>query len=504
MKIFTNDDIRQIDRYTIDEDGVTASELIQRVAEGVVCEITARWSTSRPVTVFAGPGNNGADALAVAHLLIEQGYDPEIYLFNIKGNSLNRECRDRRDRLIATGRARLIEIIDSMEQPELTRQHVVVDGLFGSGLRAPLTGGFMTLVRDINDSGADIVAIDIPSGLFADWNPSTISRNVVHASLTCAIQFPRLSFFIADNADIVGRVKVIDIGLSRSAIRNTPTKYHLVEAHDIHNVLRQRTDFSSKNDYGNGLIVAGSYGMMGAAVLAASGALRAGIGRLLVHSPRCGFNIMQTAVPEAMYHPDKNEIVVTDLTMTRQYSAIGIGPGLGTADPTVMAVESLIRHYKHPIVIDADALNCVARRPTMLSALTPGSIITPHAGEFDRLFGKQASAEARLLKASEVARQYNIIVVLKGHYTATLRPDGKIFFNSSGNPGMATPGAGDVLTGIITGLLAQGYPPEIAAVAGVYIHGAAGDIATRDLGSYSVTASDIATSVAPALKSLLS
>jgi len=503
MKIFTNEEIRGIDRFTIDEEGIPAAELIQRVAEGVTGEIVKRWTPARPVTVFAGPGNNGADALAVARMLTEQGFDPLVYLFNIRGNSLNRECRDQRDQLLASGRSRLIEIIDSMEQPELTSRHLVVDGLFGSGLRDPLSGGFKTLVQDINESGADVVSIDIPSGLFADWNPTTITRNVVHATITCAVQFPRLSFFMADNADIVGTVKLIDIGLSKTAVRDTPSKFHLVEAKDIKHVIRRRKPFSSKADYGNALLIAGSYGMMGAAVLASEGALRAGVGKLLVHSPRCGFNILQSVVPEAMYHPDKNDIIITDLNLSREYHAVGIGPGLGTADLTVMAVENLLKRYRFPIVIDADALNCISRRPTMLGLLVPGSVLTPHAGEFDRLFGAQPTAESRLIKAIEISRKYNVIIVLKGHYTAVVRPDGKVFFNSTGGPELATPGSGDVLTGIIVGLMAQGYTPEMSAIIGVYIHGLAGEIASRELGNFSVNSRDIAGAIAQAIKSLL-
>lgn len=502
MKIFTNEDIRAIDRYTIDEEKVPASELIQRVAEGVTQEIVSRWTPARPVTVFAGPGNNGADALAVARLLVEQGFSPVVYLFNIRGNSLNRDCRDQRELLKATGGMRLVEVIDTMEPPELTKHHLVVDGLFGSGLRSPLSGGFKTLVRDINESGADIISIDIPSGLAVDWNPNTDPRDVVHASLTCAVQFPKLSFFIEDNAEIVGQVKIIDIGLSRTAIRNTKTKYHLVEAGDIKQILRRRNLFASKADFGTALVIAGSYGMMGAAVFATRGALRAGAGRVITHSPRCGFNILQADVPEAMYHPDKNDVIITELNLTHEYQGVGLGPGIGTNDSTVLAVESLMKRYRKPVVFDADALNCMARRPTMLQYLVPNSIITPHAGEFDRLFGHQPTAEARLIKAAEVARQYGIIVVLKGHYTAVCRPDGKIFFNSTGGPGLATPGAGDLLTGMITGLMAQGYSTELAAVIGVYVHGLAGDIATRDLGEYSVLASDVQRAVPHAFKTL--
>lgn len=503
MKIFTKEERAALDRYSVEEEGVSVSELINRFAEGVTAEVMKRLRPAQPVTVFAGPGNNGADALAVARMLIDQGVDPLVYLFNVRGNSLTRDCRDQREMLLATRRVRLIEIIDSMEPPQLSRDHLIIDGLFGSGLRNPLSGGFMTLVREINESGADVVSIDLPSGLFPDWNPNSISRNIVHANLTVAAEYPRLSYFIADNASLVGQVKLISVGLSKTYAADVPAKYHLVESADITRALRLRNPFSTKDDYGTALLVAGSYGMMGAAQFAARGALRAGVGRLLIHSARCGFNIFQTAVPEAMFLPDKNDIVVSDIVINREYSAIGVGSGLGTADATVLALDSFLKKYRMPTVLDADALNCIARRPSMLNSLVPGSILTPHAGEFDRLFGQQQSAEARLIKGVEIARKYKITLILKGHYTAVIRQDGKIFFNSSGGPAMATPGSGDVLTGIVTGLLAQHYEPQIASVAGVYIHGLAGDIAARDLGPYSVNASDIADAIAPAIKSLL-
>lgn len=504
MKIFTNDQLQQITRYTVEEEGVYPTEMIQRMAEGVTAEVVRLMGgTTRPITVFAGPGNNGAEALSVARMLTDQGFAPIVYLFNIRGNSINRECRECKEALLATGRARLVEIIDSMEPPELKENYIVVDGLFGAGLREPLSGGFMTLVRDINESGAKVVSIDIPSGLMADWNPSTIARNVVHATVTCTAQYPHLSFFIADNAELVGRVKIIDVGISSVAARNTTTKYHLVEEGDISHVLKPRKTFANKSDFGSPLLIAGSYGMMGAAVMAATGALRSGAGKVTVYSPRCGFNILQTAVPEAMFRPDKNDIVVSDMLVARDYDAVGIGPGLGTAEMTSQALETLFKQYRRPLVVDADALNIIARRPLLLTLLPQGSIITPHTGEFDRIAGESQTSEGRLLKAVDLARKYNIIIVLKGHYTATIRPDGKVFFNSTGGPGMATGGSGDVLTGVITSLLGQGYPPELSAVIGVYIHGLAGDIAARDFGDYGTTAGDIAKAIAPAIKSLL-
>ncbi len=504
MKIFTTENIRNIDRFTIEEEGVSSMELIHRVAEGVVNEILSRWSPSKPTMVFAGAGNNGADALIVAKLLIEAGFSPHVVLINVKGDSLSRDCRAAREELLRMGDVAMTEIVHTSHIPTLTADHLVIDGLFGTGLRNPLEGGYMAMARYINESGATVVSIDIPSGLYSDWNARVLARNVVHADLTVTVQFPRLAFFLSDNAELVGKWKVVDIGLSRKAIEQTPTKYFLIERDDVRRVLKRRPDFCSKADFGHALLFTGCYGMMGAAVLAARGALRAGVGKLTVHSARCGFPVLQSAVPEALFLPDRNEHVISDMTPRFNYSAVGVGPGIGTNDATKGAVETLIKTVKRPLVIDADALNIIARTPALIDHLTPGSILTPHAGEFDRIFGSQISAETRLLKALEVAHKYKLIIVLKGHYSATVRPDGKVFFNSTGSSAMATGGSGDVLTGIITSLLAQGYKSEIAATAGVYIHGLAGDLAAHAEGEYGTSAGDIAANVGKAIKSILS
>ena len=504
MKIFGNEEIKQIERQTLEEEELTNRDLIIRAAEGVTAEVMARCRPANPITVFAGPGNNGADALAVAEMLIEQGYDPEIFLFNIRGNSINRDCKFFRDRLIAGGQARLIEITDSMEHPELSSRHWVVDGLFGSGLRTNLAGGYKALVRDINESEANVISIDIPSGLFPEWNPTTISRNVVHATVTCAIQFPYPAFFIADNAPIVGRVKTIDIDLSSKAIHATPSKYNLIDASDVKGLVKPRDLFSSKADFGHALLVAGSTGMAGAACLAASAALRAGTGRVTVYSCRSNRIILQTAVPEAMFRNDRAEDMVSEIPVGADYQAIAIGPGLGIAEQTVNAVETYIKQCRRPLIIDADALNAIARRPNLLKLLSPDTILTPHAGEFDRIFGEHHSAEDRLIKAMDAARTYNIIIVLKGRYTATCSPDGMIYFNSTGNPGMAAAGSGDVLTGVIAAMQANGLSPLDSAIAAVYIHGLAGDIAVRNLDApIGLTASDIANTLPKAIKTVL-
>lgn len=503
MKIFNTENIRNIDRYTIDVEGVSPRELIHRVAEGVVTEILSRWSPSKPTMVFAGAGNNGADALIVAKLLIEAGFNPHVVLINVKGDSLSRDCRMAREELLSLGNVSMTEIVHTAHIPPLTPDHLVIDGLFGTGLHNPLEGGYMAMARYINESGATVVSIDVPSGLFGDWNSRVLARNVVHADLTLAVQFPRLAFFFSDNHEMVGKWKTIDIGLSRKAVEETATKYFYIERDDVKAVLRERRPFTSKNDYGHALLIAGCYGMMGAAVLAARGALRAGVGKLSVHSARCGFSVLQTAVPEALFSPDKHDIVISDMTPRFSPTAIGVGPGIGTNDATRGALETLIKTIKRPMVLDADALNIIARNPALIDHLTPGSILTPHAGEFDRIFGSQASAEMRLLKALEVSHKYKLIIVLKGQYSATVRPDGNVLFNSSGSPAMATAGSGDVLTGIITSLLAQGYKPEAAATAGVYIHGLAGDIAAAEQGSYGTTAADIAAATGKAIKSIM-
>ena len=277
MKLFTNEQIRTIERHTIETEGIPPGEIIERVAEGVADEIAARWRPSEPTIVFAGPGNNGADALATARLLYDHGFHPAVYLFNIGGDKLSGECAGARDRLLdAVPDIDFHEVTNRFTPPEITSSHLVVDGLFGAGLREELRGGFQSLVNYINDEHPTVVSIDLPSGMFGDWNPRIINRNTVHATLTLAIQFPRLCFFIPDNAELIGEWKVLDVGLSQQAISSLPAEFCLVEKRDIHRRLRHRKEFASKNDFGSAILYAGSYGMMGAAVLAARGAMRGG------------------------------------------------------------------------------------------------------------------------------------------------------------------------------------------------------------------------------------
>lgn len=492
MKIINSQGLRQIETTTCERQQISSIDLMDRAASAVSVEIISRFLPNQRIVVIAGPGNNGGTALATARMLIEQGYRRvEIFLFNVMGQ-LSHDCDRECKRLLAMEGVDFTEITHAFNPPYLGKNDVVVDGLFGSELSEPLQGGFVAVARYINESGAFVVSIELPSGMFDEWNAHINLRDVVHANLTLGFQLPKLCFFFAENHQALGEWKLLDIDLDDAKIKETPTNHYVIDARNIAPLMHPRLPFTGKRDYGSALLFAGSTGMMGAAVMCARAVMKAGAGLVTVHSSRRGMPIVQTATPEAMYEPDRNEHYITDMSVHHNHQAVGVGPGIGTQDQTVAALESLLQNGKSPMVLDADALNCIAKRPSMLTLLPPKTIITPHIGEFDRLFGEHRTSEDRIKTAAETARQYNIIIVLKGHYTAVVRPTGRIYFNSSGNPGMATAGAGDVLTGIITAFLAQGYKPEYAASIGVYIHGLAGDMAAEEIGEFGLTASDIA------------
>lgn len=507
MRIFSNQQIKSIIDATISRGETSEYDLVAKGAEKIAEEICSRWESTKRTVIFAGWGGNGADALATARVLMRKGFHPEIILLNIGGNLLSPLCAQCRDLLLEEfPDVRLTEITSLFSMPDINAKCLVIDGLFGSGLTKAIPQSISMIVRNINESGADIVSIDIPSGLFDDWNTNSINNNIVHATLTLAIEFPRLSFFFDDNAELIGEWKPINVGYNRDVINHTPYSYYLITGRDVRRILRPRLPEATKNEYGSALICAGSYGMMGAAVLAARGCMRSGVGKLTCYSPRCGYEIMQTAVPSAMFIADPHQLSISEITLQRDYQAVGIGPGIGVSDITINALENFLKvanANRRPVVLDADALNCIALRPMILNYLPVMSVLTPHAGEFDRMFGQQPSDEARLRKAQELASYHSIVIVLKGRYTAVVRPDGRVYFNSSGCPALATAGSGDVLTGVITGLMAQGYNPETAAILGAYIHGTAGILCEEQHGYYGTTSEDIADNIGRAIKSIM-
>lgn len=507
MKIFDSKTIHELDAATCEAQKISSIDLMERAATAVAAEIVSQFFPTQRIVVIAGPGNNGGDALGASRMLIEQGFkNLEIYLFNvIPTKGLSHDCEEELRRLQALDSNVNLTVVErEFTPPVLGPSDVVIDGLFGSGLRTPLQGGFVSVARYINDSGAYVVAIDIPSGLFGEWNDTTIMRDMVHANLTLTFQQPKLSFFFPENAEAVGDVKVLDINIDHEAAMSANTDFILVDERNVRPMLKVRNPFSAKRDYGSVMLFAGSPGMFGAAILSAKAALRSGAGLATVHSAAMGLVCLQTAVPCAMFEPDKSQIKITDMRLHHDHQAVAAGPGIGTSPETIDALEGLLKNVKCPLVLDADALNCIARRPALLSMLPPKTIITPHVGEFDRLFGEHKSTEQRLRKALEMSKYYNIIIVIKGHHTIVVRPTGKAYINSTGNAGMATAGAGDVLTGVIAAFCAQGYRPELAATMGVYFHGLAGDIAASKEGQFGVTAIDIADSMGIAIQKVLS
>lgn len=504
MRIISSKYIKELDEATCAAQGIDSLALMERAAQAVAAEVSALFLPSRRLVVIAGPGDNGGDALAVARILSERGFDNiEVYLFNVTGQ-LSDNCIHQRDKLKELPGIAFHEITTSFSPPVLDQATVVIDGLFGAGLNRPLTGGFAAVVNLVNESGAYVISIDIPSGLAGEWNTQARYRDMIHANLTLTFQFPKLSFFFAEHADILGEWKVLNINLDPKALKdNRYSDWILLEKRTVRPHLHRRAPFTAKRDYGSAMVFAGSMGMMGAAVMCGKACLKTGAGLATVHTARTGMTILQTSVPEAMFEPDRNERFISDMTLHHSHDAVAVGPGIGTNEATVSALESLLKVCRSPLVLDADALNCIVKRPSMLSLLPAHTVITPHVGEFDRLFGEQPSSEVRLQKAIEMAKLYNIVIVLKSHHTMIVRPTGKVYFNSTGNPGMATAGSGDVLTGVIAGLMAQGYKPEYAATFGVFIHGLAGDLAAEEIGEYGVVASDISDRIGRAIKEII-
>jgi NAD(P)H-hydrate epimerase len=490
-KIFETSQIKGIDQYTIENEPIDSIDLVERAATVFVNEFCRHFTSHQNrIYVFAGQGNNGADALAVSRMLTEKDYNVFTYLIN-PSNMLTPDCEENRRRIKDAGNKQFTEIIREFTPPVLTKQDIVIDGLFGSGLNRPLEGGFAKIVEYINASESTVVSIDMPSGLFGEDNADNHLQCIIQADLTFTFEFPKLSFLMPENADYVGEWKVLPIGLHPEALKNAKSNYGLITDEDIPSFIRPRPRFTHKGDYGHALLIAGGKGKMGAAVLAANGCLRSGAGLLTAHIPGRGENIMQISLPEAMISLDANSDYISELPDISRYDAVGIGPGIGARNMTVEAFETLLQTIEDkPLVIDADALNIIAQKSELLKFLPEGTILTPHSGEFDRIAGANETEYGRIQKAREIAGEQKICIILKGSHTAVCIPSGKVFFNTTGNPGMATAGSGDVLTGILLGLLAQGYGFEAAAVIGVYIHGLAGNLAARSLSQESMLAGD--------------
>ncbi len=491
MKLFTTRQIAGIDDYTIEHEPVLDIDLMERAALQITNWIIRHFDAGHRFLFFAGPGNNGGDALAVARQLADLDYYCEVWLLPL-GHELQGSPAINRQRLIDQGRVQLHEIRSISDFPGSHPGDVLVDGLFGSGLSRPLEGVPAAVVKEINLLSNKVIAIDIPSGLMGEDNAGGDPEHRIKADVTLTLQFPKISFLFPENEVYTGRWEVLPIGLHPEAIDQTSTSFHLTDRGTVQGMFPPRRHFAHKGDFGHALLIAGSYGKMGAAVLASRACLRSGVGLLTAHVPRSGFQILQTAVPEAMATIDPSDHWFTSFSDLKAFNAIGAGPGLGMNSDTHHALHRLIEACRVPMVLDADALNILAEHPEWMRQLPPNSILTPHPGEFRRLAGDSPDSWSRIHKQRQLAVEYQITIVLKGAHTSVALPDGTLWFNATGNPGMATAGSGDTLTGIILGLLARGFSSGQAALAGVWIHGRAGDLAANEKSEEALIAGDIA------------
>jgi len=448
--------IRAWDAYTIANEPISPEGLMERASKAFADWFVRHFDTTERIVIVCGKGNNGGDGVVIGRLLGDRGY--------------------------------AITIIKVEDGPPFNFDlyTIVIDAIFGSGLSRPVDGVYSETIRKINSSKAIKVAVDIPSGLFLDAHSS---GEIVKADHTITFQTPKLALMMPGNSEYVGKWTVVDIGLHRGFFADQlETRNFFVE--DTTDLIRKRKKFSHKGDYGRALLVAGSLGKMGACVLAARATLRSGVGLLTVHVPKCGYTIIQSSVPEAMATIDTHDDYFSDAGDVSTYNVIGVGPGLGVTSFTVNGLRKLLQAGK-PMVLDADALNILSSSRELMHLVPEGSILTPHPGEFRRLVGEWKDDFHRLDLQRKLSAQLKSVVILKGANTSIAAPDGKVWFNSTGNPGMAKGGSGDVLTGVLTGLLAQGYSAVDAAIIGVFKHGLAGDLAAAEIGETSIVAGDI-------------
>ena len=489
LKLFSNEQVRNWDQYTIQANAESSIDLMERAAIGSADFILNSYPNKNEILVFCGCGNNGGDGLAISRLLAEQGR--RVTIFTVMHSDIkSHDFLENEKRLKSRNAVKLFEIFETKDFPTLNGNELIIDAIFGSGLNKRIDGIAADAINFINASRQTVVAIDIPSGLFADKS-SKENTCIVKARNTICFQVPKLAFLFPENAQFVGNWSIVDIGLSNAYYEETETNAYILDQIFIQSLIKKREKFAHKGNFGHALIVAGSKGKMGAAVLSGSAALRSGLGLLSVQTPAIGQVIIQSSIPEAMHISDLNDSMISNVEKIDHFDAIGIGPGLGTDPATVKALESLLNLNSKPLVLDADALNGISINKSLLILLPKNTILTPHVKEFERLVGKTNNDFERHQLQLEFSIKHKIIIVLKGANTCITSPDGSSYFNNNGNPGMAKGGSGDVLTGLVTGLLAQGYEPIQAALMSVFIHGRSGDYAANKFSQTSMTASDV-------------
>ncbi len=491
---------RECERHTMACEPIASLELMERAGERCTREIATCLGNHgwQRTLVFCGTGNNGGDGLVIARRLAEEpGWeDMPIHVVVCESDhphySEEMSANLERWKKLCEKDRRLAWSLLDPEQPIIAeKDDLIIDAIFGIGLQRKIEGRLAKAVAMMNASDAYTIAIDIPSGLFAD-EPTPPDQPIVMADMTLTIQYPKMAFFAPEAFPFYGEARVMDIMMYPPKTMECSCEYLTHKA--VQPMLHSDNIYAHKGTFGHGLLISGSAAMPGAAILAATATMRGGIGKLTVHSAGAVTRILPTVLPEAILHEDENEQVVSRLdwnTLPASINAVAIGPGLGTAQATVNVIKEVLDSYKAPLIIDADALNMLADNKTWLAFLPPYSILTPHLGEFERLAGPSSDHFERIAKAKAFAERYQVILILKGHHTLISLPDGKQFFSNTGNSGMATAGSGDTLTGLLLSLLAQQYNPVETAIVGVYLHGLAGDLYIQDNAPQSLIASDL-------------
>ena len=501
-KIFTSKQIKKVDAYSIAFEPISSIDLMERAAKKCTEWLRVHNTVKSEIKIFCGPGNNGGDGLAIARMLLEEKFAVSVFVIT-ESEKFSDNFIENRKRLLAINKVSITSVVTIDDFPFIRSNDILIDAIFGTGLRRPITGLFADCIRKINDSHVKIISIDLPSGLFADGS-SKASSAIIQATHTLSFQFAKLAFFFPENECYVGDWHILDIGLNKKIIAEEPTIYYLLTEKFIKSLIKPRKKFSHKGIYGHALLIAGSFGKMGAAVLGAQACLRAGVGLLTVQIPGSGYQIMQVTNPEAMVMVDSHEKFVGDEITLDTFSAIGVGPGLGTNENTIKLLHNLLSKSIAPLVLDADALNIISLDKALMKTIPPNSIFTPHPKEFERLAGKTNNDFERHELQINFSKENQLFIILKGAHTCVTTPEGDSYFNTTGNPGMAKGGSGDILTGILTSLLAQGHSPLHTSLIGVFVHGLAGDLAAKKMGEIGMIAGDICKLLPEAYKILSS
>ncbi len=490
MKIFDIEQLAEADKITAKKQGLKEGELMEREGTLVFNDIHSKLNGAQiPIKIFCGIGNNGGDGLVVGRLLIEHGYQVIVCIVNYS-KTRTQDFLLNYDRIKEVSKEWPIQIKGEDDFPELSEKDFIIDAMFGIGLNRPLEKWVGDLVSHINNSKAFIVSIDMPSGMFANKMPED-EAHVIKANVTITFQSPKLIFFLPQAASYIGDLQVLEIGLDREYLSKTPVHNQLIGKPEALLLYQPRTTISHKGDYGHSFIIGGSYGKIGSILLAATAALRTGAGLVTIFSPKCGYNILQTGLPEAMVITDESNEELTNINFEISPYVICFGMGAGTSKKTKEAFTNLLKNTKTPMVIDADGINLLSKEKSLLKELPENTVLTPHPKELERLIGKWKDDFEKLEKVKKFSKKYGVIVVIKGAHTITVFKE-DLYINNTGNPGMATAGSGDVLSGVITSLISQKYEPLIAAVLGVYLHGRTGDIMAEKFSYQGLISGDIA------------